>query len=306
MPGTGIHRPKLRGAHLASVALACLIVPIAAQGASGAESPPTAPARAVVNKPKPGAIADAIAAVAPGGTVRIKKGHYRESLLIEKPVKLIAAGKGRPTIDGRCEFPAAVSVRSGGVTLKGLKIVGGREFASVDFAGVPNGRANDLRVRNTCEAEYGINVFSTGAVDVTNNRATGFEDAGIYVGGITSTPNGTLFVGDNVTYGNNKGVIVEDSSGGDIAVFSNEIRDNNLAGVGEHAGIFVNRSDGVRISTNRVQRNGSVGLLLTADSDNNLVTGNVITDNPTDVRNEGAGNCGSGNTFATGGPLSPC
>jgi hypothetical protein len=45
---------------------------------------------------------------------------------------------------------------------------------------------------------------------------------------------------------------------------------------------------------------------LTAGADANVFDGNVITGNPTDVVNEGSGNCGSGNTFATGGPLPPC
>jgi parallel beta-helix repeat protein len=289
---------KPRGACVAAAALA-----------SSAATPagPAGLARVVVPKPSPGAIGDAIAAVAPGGTIRIHKGRYRESLLIEKPgVKLVAAGRGRPTIDGRCEFPSAVTIHSGGITLRGLKILGGREFANVDFNGAPSGRAHDLKLRNTCETEYGINAFDTGAVQITNNRASGFTDSGIYVGGISSTPNGTLFVGDNETSGNNKGLIVEDSAGGDIAVFSNEIHDNDIPGTGEQVGILVNASDGVRIASNRIRANGSAGLVLTPNSDDNQITGNEITANPTDVRNEGLGNCGSANTFATGGPLGPC
>jgi parallel beta-helix repeat protein len=302
MTGAAIDRRKRRGAAVAAAALACLVVPFASPGVAA----PQGPGKVVVSKPGPGAISEAIAAVQPGGKVKIRKGRYRESLLIEKPVRLIAAGKGRPTIDGICQFPSTITIHSGGVVLKGIKVVGAGTHAAVDFSGVPSGRADDLRVKNTCEAEYGINVFSTGAVEITDNRATGFTDAGIYVGDITSTPNGTLFVGDNVTYGNNKGVIVEFSAGGDIAVFSNEIHDNNIPGVGEQVGLFVFDSDGVRIQSNRIRANGQTGLVLTPGADNNAVSDNEITGNPVDVRNEGAGNCGSGNTFATGGPLSPC
>jgi parallel beta-helix repeat protein len=171
---------------------------------------------------------------------------------------------------------------------------------------VPDGRADDLRVRNTCEAEYGINVFATGALQVTDNRASGFADAGIYVGDITSTPNGTLLVADNRSFANNKGIIVEFSAGGDIAVFSNEVHDNNIPGIGEQVGLFVFDSEGVRIQSNRIRNNGQAGLVLTPNADNNSITDNEITGNPVDVRNEGLGNCGAGNTFATGGPLSPC
>lgn len=141
---------------------------------------------------------------------------------------------------------------------------------------------------------------------LTNNSAAGFTDAGIYVGEITATPNGTLAVGHNTTSGNNKGIIVEFSAGGDIAVFKNEIRDNDIPGVGEQVGLFVFDSDGVQIDANRIRGNGQAGLVLTAGSDNNSINDNEITANPLDVRNEGAGNCGSGNVFATGGPLTPC
>jgi parallel beta-helix repeat protein len=298
-------RRKRRGAFVVAAALACLVLPIAAPGASSTATP-AGPARVVVHKPAPGAIAEAIAAVAPGGKVRIRKGRYRESLLIEKPVTLLGIGKGRPRIDGLCQFPSTVTIHSGGVVLKGLKVQGAGTHAAVDFSGVPDGKADDLRVRNTCDAEYGINVFATGAVQVTDNRASGFTDAGIYVGDITSTPNGPLFVGDNVTFGNNKGVIVEFSAGGDVVVFSNEIRDNNIPGVGEQVGLFVNDSDGVRIQSNRIRANGQTGLVLTPGADNNSISGNEITGNPVDVRNEGLGNCGSGNAFVTGGPLAPC
>ena len=299
------HRRKRRGALAAAAALACLAAPFALPGAA-VPAPGPAPAKVVVDDAEPGAISDAIAAVAPGGKVRIRRGRYRESLLIEKPVRLIATGKGRPTIDGVCRFPSTVTIHSGGVVLKGLEVKGAGTFAAVDYSGVPSGSAKDLRVRNTCDAEYGINVFATGAVQVTDNRATGFTDAGIYVGGIASTPNGTLFVGDNETSGNNKGIIVEFSGGGDIAVFSNEIHDNSIPGVGEQVGLFVFDSDGVRIQSNRISGNGQAGLVLTPGADNNAVNDNQITGNPVDVRNEGVGNCGSGNTFTTGGPLGPC
>jgi parallel beta-helix repeat protein len=299
------NRGKPRGAFAAAAAVACVVAPLAASSVATPADRAALP-RVVVEKPSPGAINSAIAAVDPGGTVRIRKGRYRESLFIEKPVKLVGTGKGRPTIDGRCEAPSTVAVHSPGVTLKGLKIVGGREFANVDFSGVPNGRAHDLKLRNTCETEYGINVFASGAVTVTKNRATGFTDAGIYVGEITSTPGGPLVVADNATFGNNKGIIVEFSAGGEIVVASNDIHENDIPGVGEQVGLFVFDSDGVRIESNRIRANGQTGLVLTAGSDNNLITGNEITANPVDVRNAGANNCGSGNVYSTGGPLAAC
>ena len=305
MAGAASNRRRRRGTIAAAAVLACITAPFAAAGPALPASAP-APAKVVVDEPSPGALAEAIAKVAPGGKVRIRKGRYREALLIEKPVQLVGVGKGRATIDARCQFPETVRMTSGGVVLKDLKIQGASNFAAVDFAGVPSGRAHDLRIRNTCEAEYGINVFTAGAVEITNNRVSGFTDAGIYVGDITSTPNGTLFVGDNDTFGNNKGIIVEFSEGGDIALFSNDVHDNNIPGVGEQVGIWVHGSDGVRIASNQIRNNGLIGLELTPNSDNSSITDNQITGNLFDVRNDGLGNCGSGNIFSTGGPLAAC
>jgi hypothetical protein len=55
--------------------LACLVAPLAASSAA-APAGPAGPARVVVSKPSPGVIGEAIAAVAPGGTVRIQAGRW--------------------------------------------------------------------------------------------------------------------------------------------------------------------------------------------------------------------------------------
>jgi hypothetical protein len=51
------------------------------------------------------------------------------------------------------------------------------------------GTIHDLVIHDTCGnvadgAEYGINVFNSGQVEVSDNQTTGgFSDAGIYIGG---------------------------------------------------------------------------------------------------------------------------
>lgn len=292
-----------RGACIAAASiLVGLVAPLAAPGQDGS----AAPERIVVKQPAPNALQEAIDAAAPGDKIRVQRGHYREALLIEKPLKLVGVGKRRPVIDAECQVPNAITVTSPGVTLKGLKVIGAGPHAEVDFLSVASGRTHNLRLRNTCDTEYGINVFGSGALTITANRATGFTDAGIYIGDITNTQGGTLLASGNETDGNNKGIIVEFSAGGDILVENNEVHDNTLAGIGESVGIFVFDSDGARLIGNRVRNNGSVGVHLTTNSNGNVINDNEITGNPTDVRDEGSGNCGSGNTFSTGGPLAPC
>src|SRR5918999_733188 len=138
--------------------------------------------------PGKNAINRAVKRAHPGDTLRIHRGHYRESLKVEKKrLKLVGVGRGRPVIDGQCEVVYTVMVRA-------PKVVGadGEPFPSeVDFSFVPSGTARDLVVRDTCDAEYGINVFRAGAIQLIGNEARGgFTDAGIYVGAVTGTGSG--------------------------------------------------------------------------------------------------------------------
>src|SRR5204862_4757869 len=135
-------------------------------------------------------------------------------------------------------------------------------------------RQHDVVVRDTCGdadhgAEYGINVFNSGPVIIENSGANGI-----------------------------------------IQVANNNSHHNTIPGVETEAaiGIFINNSDDVRIRNNTVQNNGELGVDISAGSDDNRLIDNTITDNPTDLINEGAGNCGSGNTIGTraGNPLTPC
>jgi parallel beta-helix repeat protein len=262
-------------------------------------------------RPGPDAIGRALDRVAGGGVLRIHKGRYHEELTVEKRVKLVAAGKRRPVIDGDCDAQITLAVRADGVRLKHLKVVGADESAGpfpseVDFRGVSGGIANDLVVRDTCDAEYGINAFDAGGVEIIGSRAVGFSDAGLYVGEIRSGP---VEVTGNESYGNNRGLIVENSESpvaNYIQVRDNEFHDNNIPGFTGPTGILINNSDGVVMQGNQVRSNAEFGLHLSPTSDRNVVTNNAIVGNPIDIRDQGTGNCGSGNSFETGDALPPC
>ena len=241
---------------------------------------------------------------------------------VDKRVTLRGVG-GRPLIDSRCKSRATITISSGGVTLTHLKVVGAGENSSqgpfpseVDARGVGTGKIHDIVIHDTCGgvadgAEYGINVFNSGQVEVSDNKVTGgFSDAGIYIGGIVDTAGGFLRVVNNATYLNHQGVIVEDSGfDGIVVVSNNNIHHNNGAGVeGLENGIFLHNSDKVRMRNNTVRNNGDSGINIDSNSDNNRLFDNTITSNPTDIVNDGSGNCGSGNTFssASGNPLGNC
>ena len=160
-------------------------------------------------------------------------------------------------------------------------------------------------VEETCDggeaAFYGINVFGSKAVEIRDSRTFGgFRDAGIYVGNITDTsPGPPVIVAGNETYGNNRGVIVEDSFGVEMRVKGNLVHHNKVTqaqgGLAAPTGLFSHNSDGIRYVDNRIRRNGSYGINLDGGSDDNVFIDNHFRHNPTNLFDQGDGNCGSGN-----------
>ena len=281
---------------------------------------PSAVAATIDVKPGPNAIPKAIAKAHAGDLLRVHDGTYGGGFDIDKRVTLRGVG-GRPLIDGRCNHRATISTAHSGVHLDHLKVVGAAEgfgqFPSeVDFRGLARGTIHDLVIHDTCGyvpdgAEYGINVFNSGQVEVSDNQITGgFSDAGIYIGGIVDTGGGQLRVINNASYLNHRGVIVEDSGFNGIVVVSNNSIHRNLGnGVeGTHAGIFLHNSDEVRMRGNAVRNNGNFGINIDSNSDNNRLFDNTVHSQWTDLENDGSGNCGSGNTFGSvsGNPLGSC
>jgi parallel beta-helix repeat protein len=286
------------------IPLAALVVAAALPAASVAKK------RKVTVRPGNDAITKALERVKEPGVVRVKRGRYREQVTIDKQVKLRAVGKGRPVIDGECEAELTVAVRHDDVKLQGLKVVGagaGTFPIEVDFRGVSGGGVRDLVMKDTCdEAEYGINLYDTGPIDVRDSRAVGFSDAGFYAGQISGTPGGAIRFRGNEAFHNTRGVIVENSAGGDIRVSDNVFNANDVPGFAGAAGIVIHNADGVLVERNEARNNLDFGLHLTPGSDGNTILSNTLLGNPIDIRNQGSGNCGTGNTSATGDTLAPC
>ena len=289
----------------AVVALATLAV-----AAAPATSMAAKQKRKIAVHPGKNAIAKALERVKEPGLLRIRGGRYREAVTIDKHVTLKGVGKRRrPVIDGECDAELTVAVQHDDVRLRGLRVVGagrGTFPIEVDFRGVSGGGVKDVLMKDTCDAEYGINLYETGPIDVRDSKAVGFSDAGFYVGEIGGTPGGAIRVRGNEAYRNNRGVIVENSAGGDIRVSDNTFNFNDVPGFAGAAGIVINNSDGVLVERNEARNNADFGLHITAGSDDNRVLSNSLLGNPVDIRDQGSGSCGAGNTFVTGDPLPPC
>jgi parallel beta-helix repeat protein len=277
---------------LACLGVAALLLQGGANGGSGSG----------VIQVRPGQLQAAIERARAGDRLVIHPGRYRGAFVIGKRLTIVgAAGRKRPVIDGGCATRVTIAVRAPGVVLRHLHVVGATEgFGSlpteVDFSGVASGRAVDLVVRDTCDAEYGINVFGSQRVDVIDNRGFGFSDAPFYVGSIRDTGGGVLRVRGNEGFASNRGIIVEDSAGGRIVVHDNRLHGNRAPGEGVPTGIFLHRSDGVLLTENVVVGNGRFGIHLDPGSDRNRLFANTARRNPGgNLRNEGSGNCGARN-----------
>jgi nitrous oxidase accessory protein NosD len=272
---------------------------------------------------QPNAIQAAIDGADDGDRLLIHRGRYGENVFVTKRLHLIGAGGRRPVINGRCDSQFTVAVRHAGVKLRHLKVVGadsgfGPEPAEVDFRFVPSGRAEDLVVRDTCGgeegAEYGINVFQGGQIDLVENRAVGgFTDGAIYVGDIEDTGNGALRILRNVSKRSSRGIIIEFSENGVIRARGNNVHHNNIAGekfpgIGDKIGILNYDSDRVWLLDNRIRDNPQTGVFITPGADGTVLRRNRIVDNGTDIENQGTNSCGSNNVFDTivGNPLPAC
>ena len=257
--------------------------------------------RAVIEVyPGPDALKNALAIANSGDTLNIHAGTYTEHVTIgTTDLTLRAAGDGEVTVDGGCSAATTVDVRADGTSIRGLRVIGaGLGFSpmEINFRQVATGRVLNSTVEDTCgNAEYGINVFLSQTIRVIGNTATGFGDAGIYIGAITSTQRGPLVIQGNETYGNVRGIIVENSAGGKIRVTGNDVHDNQTTG------IWITNSDGVHVESNIVRDDTYSGIELDPFSDNNLIRGNTASGHQYDLANDdgATGNCWLDNTYTT-------
>jgi nitrous oxidase accessory protein NosD len=248
-----------------------------------------------------------------GDVLVIHRGRYHEAVEIDKDITLKGVGKRRPIIDGGCETGIVVNVLVSGVTLKRLRVQGANEgFGSlpseVNFVGVSNGAARRMVFRDTCDAEYGVNIYRTGPIEITRSIARGFSDAGLYVGGVQTGP--VLFA-NNETFDNNRGIIVEDCLPGTVVVTGNRVHNNDEPGTSTSpSGIDVIRTDGVDVVANQVWDNAVFGIRtydeLANESDDNRIFSNTISGSGTyDVYDESDTNCWNGTTYQSAQPPSP-
>jgi parallel beta-helix repeat protein len=278
-----------------------------------------AEARKIEAKPGKNTLQKAVDKAKSGDTVQLEKGgKYTGGVVVEtKGLKIKGPNDGKlPLVDGRCKVSHTVLVLARDVTLRNLRATGATgafgQYTNADITYIENGTGtvDGVKLDDACDTLYGVNIFDTGDVTVKNSVFNGYDDAGVYVGGI-QRPDANVKVADSVATRNHRGILFEDSFGNaGLEVTGNEVRLNQ-------AGFFVFNSDGIEISDNTAIDNPFVGFWLDPNADDNRLIGNVGTGNgwspdggprAGDLINDGQRNCGTGNSFpiTSGQPLAPC
>jgi nitrous oxide reductase family maturation protein NosD len=240
-------------------------------------------------------IAPAIAAAAPGDTILVRRGVYRENLFIDKTLRLV--GEGEPTLFGlgvgsvvtivapECEvrgfhiegsgsgetneMDAGVQIASGGNRVAGNRLR--RVFYGIVAANAAGNRIEDNDIEGYADKPFGQRgdgVYLYRAPDsmVSRNRISGERDA-IY---FQYAPRGQAL--DNVVSSSRYGL--HDMFSDDAVITGNTFGDSSV-------GANIMNSRRIRVERNSVLRNRGVpgvGIAFKECDDSTLV-GNVLAGN---------------------------
>ena len=218
-------------------------------------APATAPAAALAAaslEVRPGeSIQAAVDAAAPGATIRIRPGLYREAVIVNKRDITIT---GMPGPHGE-----RVIIENPGTAAHGIRVNDGDGFTLTDVTvrnfvrnGVVLFDSDDFKLARIVAEDngaYGLYPIRSSHGVVEHCTTSGSADAGIYVG-----LSNDVRVRHNVVFANVAGIEV--SNADDVEVFSNDIYDNTI-------GILVTLVPGrpvltsydVSVSHNRVVNN---------------------------------------------------
>lgn len=250
-------------------------------------------------------VKQALEQAAPGDTVRVKPGLYREhSLLVTKP--LVILGERFPVFDAQRQGEL-FTVKSNGVTIRGLELRNTGSTSTIDWAAVKvletrNVTVAGNRIRGAyfgvylsasehCRVEgndiagtpgeeqttgNGVHAWKCDRILVQNNRVSGHRD-GIYFEFVTNSTIRRNLSRRNIRYGLH--FMFSHQNG----YFANTFRENG-------AGVAVMYTKRVTMRGNRFERNwgGSAYGLLLKDISDSRIERNVFEKNTVGIHMEGS------------------
>jgi len=253
-------------------------------------------------------IQDAIAAVAPGGTVYVNGGEYVEQLVIDKSVKMVGAGVDATTVKAPASLPKSTNMASAIVMIKGEGVE--VELSDLTVSGPGPSGCNSIAA--------GIAVYEGAYANIHDNRIADIRDE--KDGGMSGCQNGSAIIVGSQTYGttgtaditNNevvryqkRGILVENDGS------SATITGNTVTGVGTtdiigQNGIQVHYGANAILTGNTVTNNSyhkegndadweASGILLWYSGDVTLAGGNEISGNDVSVYVQDTGTLTVGN-----------
>lgn len=278
---------------------------LALLGLAAAASPAAAASLEVRPDGPHRSLKNAIAAAAPGDTIRVLGGTHREGpISIEKPLTL--EGVNRPVLDGEFKHPL-VRIAAPGVTLRGFQIINGGRSSTRELAGVFVDEARDfvIEANELRDCDYGIYLSKTGPGLVSGNTLLGLSDLEINSGnGIHLWSCAGVRVRGNHVSGHRDGIYLEHAAGSVMEenivegnmryglhfMFSNDslYRANRFTRNG--AGVAVMYSRAVTMRENIFDQNwgsSSYGLLIKDVTDSD-VSRNLFDRNSTGIYSQGA------------------
>ena len=252
----------------------------------------------------------AVDAASPGATIYVKRGTYAENVAITKdgitllsrgativppatPVGNACSSPGGTATEGICavgdvsfsdEGPPVVNVPIKNVTISGFNVTG-FPGSGIFFLGAENPVVK--RNVTTDNEEYGIARFSSSGGVIIGNKASGSDEAGIYVG---DSPNADVLVAGNEAADNGAfGLFFRDAAHGDVV--GNRVHGNCIGAIVLNTG--GNVAADWRFTANKItdntafcpanaeeQTDASSGIgIAIAGGANNKIYGNLIRDN---------------------------
>ncbi len=215
-------------------------------------------------------ITEAIQQAAPGDTILVSEGTYREgNLVIDKPLML--RGVNYPVLDGEKKHEV-ISVRSPYVTIDGFRIRGSGHSSMIDIAGIKIYNTHHVTVINNILEDNFFGIYSQEGRNCTirDNRITAYASASqVSANGVHCWKSDSLHITGNEVTGHRDGFYLE--------FVTHSTIDSNISLKNHRYGLHFMFSHNNSYSNNVFRNNGAgVAVMYTRKV---TMTGNLFEEN---------------------------